>query len=101
MQSRPTFHVRIECSEPRLAIRIYRPPLPANVVTQRGRPARIAARGVSGVVTAYAGPWRTSGDWIAQDSWEHDEWDVALQSGGVYRLRRLAMNQWLIDGNYD
>jgi protein ImuB len=56
---------------------------------------------VSGVVTAYAGPWRTSGDWIAQDSWEHDEWDVALQSGGVYRLRRLAMNQWLIDGNYD
>jgi protein ImuB len=91
----------IECSEPRLAIRIYRPPLPANVVTQRGRPARIAARGVSGVVTAYAGPWRTSGDWIAQDAWEHDEWDVALQSGGVYRLRRLAMNQWLIDGNYD
>ena len=91
----------IECAEPRLAIRIYRPPLPANVVTQRGRPAKVAARGVSGVVTAYAGPWRTSGDWIAQDSWEHDEWDVALQSGGVYRLRRLAMNQWLIDGNYD
>ena len=91
----------IECAEPRLAIRIYRPPLPANVVTQRGKPAKVAARGVSGVVTAYAGPWRTSGDWIAQDSWEHDEWDVALQSGGVYRLRRLAINQWFIDGNYD
>ena len=91
----------IECAEPRLAIRIFRPALPANVTTQNGCPQKIAARGVSGIVTAYAGPWRTSGDWIAQNSWEHDEWDIALQSGGVYRLRRLAPNQWFIDGNYD
>jgi protein ImuB len=91
----------IECAEPRLAIRIYRPPLPANVTTQKGRPEKIAARGVSGTVTAYAGPWRTSGDWIARNSWTCDEWDVALQSGGVYRLRRMAPNRWFIDGNYD
>jgi protein ImuB len=91
----------IECAEPRLAIRIYRPPLPANVITQEGYPAKINARGVSGTVTAFAGPWRTSGDWITQNSWTYDEWDVALQSGGVYRLRHLAPNQWFIDGNYD
>jgi protein ImuB len=91
----------IECAEPRLAIRVYRPPLPANVITQRGCPYKINARGVSGTVAAYAGPWRTSGDWITQNAWQQDEWDIALQNGGVYRLRCLPPNRWFIDGNYD
>jgi protein ImuB len=91
----------VDCTEPRLAIRIYRPPLPAKVAAPKGRPERVSARGVNGVVAAYAGPWRTSGDWITQQPWAQDEWDVALQAGGVYRLSHKLTNEWFIDGNYD
>lgn len=93
------------CAEPRLAIRIYRPPLPAKVVSPQGRPERITAAGVNGTVSAYAGPWRTSGDWNTPEPWAYDEWDIALQAGGVYRLRHDVTNasrtQWFVDGNYD
>lgn len=91
----------VECAEPRLAIRLYRPPLPAFVSLASGHPDRIRARGVQGNVTAYAGPWRTSGDWITPDPWSDDEWDVALSVGGVYRLRLQAAKEWFVDGNYD
>jgi protein ImuB len=91
----------VTCNEPRLAIRIYRPPLPAKVTAPLGRPERVSARGVNGQVTAYAGPWRTSGDWITPQPWAYDEWDVALQAGGVYRLRRQPPNEWFVEGNYD
>ena len=91
----------IVCSEPRLAIRLYRPPLPAFVSLASGHPDRVRANGVQGDVTAYAGPWRTSGDWITADPWSDDEWDVALAAGGVYRLRHRATKEWFVDGNYD
>ncbi|HYP08014.1 MAG TPA: hypothetical protein VER03_17415 [Bryobacteraceae bacterium] len=91
----------VECTEPRLAIRIYRPPLPAFVSLVAGHPDRIRAKGVQGNVTAYAGPWRTSGDWITPTPWSDDEWDVALSAGGVYRLRLQPTNEWFVDGNYD
>ena len=91
----------VVCDQPRLAIRVYRPPVPAKVTAPNGRPERISARYISGLVIAYAGPWRTSGDWITSEPWAQDEWDVALQRGGVYRLRREPGNQWYVDGNYD
>ncbi len=87
--------------EPRLAIRVYRPPLRAKVASPHGYPERVNAYGINGPVCAYAGPWRTSGDWITQEPWACDEWDVALQTGGVYRLRHNATNEWFVDGNYD
>jgi protein ImuB len=91
----------VSCSEPRLAIRLYRPPLPAFVSLASGHPDRVRAHGVQGDVAAYAGPWRTSGDWITADPWSDDEWDVALAAGGVYRLRYKATKEWFVDGNYD
>ena len=91
----------VTCAEPRLAIRIYRPPLPAKVLALEGRPQRVNARGVSGSVAVYAGPWRTSGDWMTPQPWSYDEWDVALENGGVYRLRRQPPNEWFVEGNYD
>jgi protein ImuB len=91
----------IPSDQPRLAIRIYRPPLPAIVAAPNGHPERVNANGVNGPVCAYAGPWRTSGDWITQQPWACDEWDIALQAGGVYRLRHNATNEWFVDGNYD
>jgi protein ImuB len=91
----------VRCSEPRLAIRLFRPPLPAFVSLAGGHPERVRARGIQGDVAAYAGPWRTSGDWITSEPWSDDEWDVALAAGGVYRLRCCAAQEWFVDGNYD
>ncbi len=74
---------------PPMAIRLYRPPIPADVVAPLGYPQRImTARGIGGNVIGYAGPWRTSGDWWRTDAWARDEWDIALQSGALYRISR-------------
>jgi protein ImuB len=88
---------------PQLAIRRYRPPLPAQVGVQHGRPRSLAARGIRGQITAFAGPWRTSGDWWRQDFWARDEWDVELAGGGLYRIYRTAAvsPEWFVEGNYD
>jgi protein ImuB len=59
---------------------------------------------VAGVVRQTAGPWRTSGEWWASTAWSRDEWDIALDSGGLYRLYCVHAPQranWFLDGSYD
>lgn len=74
---------------PPLAIRLYRPPIPADVLAPLGYPQRImTAKGIIGNVIGYAGPWRTSGEWWRDESWARDEWDVALHTGALYRISR-------------
>ncbi len=90
-----------ELSGPRLGIRLFRPPLRADVLAPFGHPQRIQARGVSGKVVAYAGPWRTSGDWWTVDPWDRDEWDVSLQNGAIYRIFQGWRRDWFVEGNYD
>ncbi len=109
-------------------LRLFRPPLAANVEVQADRPVRLESQYVRGRVISVAGPWRTSGGWWTDDPWEHDEWDVAVSvvsgqwlvaSGpwsitGVesrklkvervhcYRLYRdLTRGQWYVGGVYD
>jgi protein ImuB len=84
-----------------LAIRLYRPPLPAEVAVAEGAPQSIRARGIRGDVLGYAGPWRTSGDWWRSDAWLRDEWDVALSTGALYRIFCDIPERWFIGGNYD
>jgi protein ImuB len=86
---------------PRLAIRIFRPPLAAEVSASNGRPVRIRARGISGNIIACAGPWRISGDWWTPIAWQRDEWDVEFETGGLYRVYRDGLNGWFVEGNYD
>ncbi len=90
------------------AMRIFRPPLRAEVTLQEGRPSHIACakrKEICGEILWAAGPWRTSGDWWEQDGWARDEWDIALQGASsitLYRLVRDLLNgQWLLEGNYD
>jgi protein ImuB len=88
---------------PAIALRLYRPPLGARVAVERGHPREVAAPGVAGRVVDCAGPWRGSGDWWTQAAWARDEWDVALDGAGVYRIyRRLdAAAGWYVMGEYD
>jgi protein ImuB len=86
---------------PRLALRAFRPPLPAQVVLRGGVPAFVAAGGVRGEVEERAGPWRASGDWW-DVAWSREEWDVALAAGGLYRIFRDRLrDEWFVEGELD
>lgn len=84
-----------------LAFRYFHPPLPAKVELQRSRPLRVAAPGVRGNIITYAGPWRTSGDWWTDHSWNREEWDISLNDGGIYRMYLEPAQAWFLEGVYD
>jgi protein ImuB len=84
----------------RLALRIFRPPRPAQVTLASGQPGFVAASGIRGKVLEFAGPWRTSGDWWTTDPWSRDDWDIALSDGALYRLY-CNPRGWFVEGSYD
>jgi len=71
---------------PGAGFRVFRPAPRASVVLRDGRPARVSFRGLGGDVAAASGPWRTSGDWWREDSWQQDEWDLEIQFDGSSRV---------------
>jgi protein ImuB len=86
---------------PRIALRLFRPPLAAIVRLAGTRPVSVKARNIDGAVEALAGPWRSSGDWWTPHRWSRDEWDIALPNG-VYRVYQdLDTSRWFVDGCYD
>jgi protein ImuB len=118
-------------TNPTLALRRYRVPVPARVRIEDGKPTYVATdrRGMAGGrVQACAGPWRTSGNWWMkeglgigdwglekqeprtrqspipnpQSPWDRDEWDVTLGDGATYRVfRERGAGAWFVDGTYD
>jgi protein ImuB len=93
---------------PRVALRAYRPPRLAHVLTKAGVPSFVAAPGLRGTVTAAAGPWRVSGDWW-DESFSREEWDVSLATqpgpvpaGAAYRLYLDRLRgEWFVEGELD
>jgi len=84
-----------------LVLRRYRPPLPATVELAGRFPAYFWTSSAHGPVREHAGPWYSSGTWWEiQHLWEREEWDVELESGGVYRLVRTPAG-WCLEGEYD
>ena len=105
-------------TKPAIGFRMFRPPLPANVQLQEGRPERVSFRGTRGEVVAASGPWRTSGDWWREDAWHQDEWDLEIRfqissnrlgrspascpQQGLYRFYFDSICQgWFVRGIYD
>jgi protein ImuB len=106
-----------------LALRGSRPPQQLRVRLSGGRPvnlttvAKHASRSeLQGNVLWSAGPWRSSGDWWAENSngeekgcepFDREEWDVALAIGNgagvaLYRIYLdLASGHWFMDASYD
>jgi protein ImuB len=84
-----------------IAFRFYRPPLAARVGTDGARPLVLRAGHLYGKIVVASGPWRSSGDWWSEGHWARDEWDVALSSGGVYRLVQDSEAGWFVEGLYD
>ena len=90
------------------ALRLFRPPLAANVTLLEGKPTHVSSwqgEELGGEILWAAGPWRSSGDWWEKEGWARDEWDIAVQEGTqivCYRLvRDLLRGQWLLEGTYD
>jgi protein ImuB len=91
----------------RLCLRRFRPPRYAQVIVVNHQPVRVVSPTVSGRVVMAKGPWRTSGEWWREGAgeegaWNRDEWDIALESGALYRLFQEAVGgRWFIEGSYD
>jgi protein ImuB len=91
-----------------IALRLFRPPLGANVTLREAKPVRLRClerEETAGEIVWTAGPWRSSGDWAEQEGWSREEWDiaVAVENGLVlYRLVQDKLNgKWFLEGMYD
>src|SRR5262249_20148103 len=86
---------------PRVALRVFRPPLAASVALRDGAPAFVAAAGLRGAVVDRAGAWRAAGGWW-DVAWGRGEWDVALEGRGVFRIFRDRLREaWFVEGELD
>jgi protein ImuB len=80
-----------------LPFRYFRPPLEARVTSDR-----LWTRMFQGKILQIAGPWRSNGDWWKPDSWNRDEYDLALSDGALYRIYLdRAPKKWFVEGVYD
>ncbi|HUP45372.1 MAG TPA: DNA polymerase Y family protein [Thermoanaerobaculia bacterium] len=90
-----------------LAVRVFRPPLPVEVITrQAGGETHIAAINgegdVSGSVRVSSGPWRIEHGWWTEAPAAREYWDVELERGGVYRVYQASASaDWFVDARYD
>jgi protein ImuB len=103
---------------PRTAFRVFRPEIQANVELQQNYPTHIYFRGMRGNIIAASGPWRTSGNWWREDTWQQDEWDVEVRfdsmsgqsqkissprtQNGIYCIYYDSLRAaWFARGRYD
>jgi hypothetical protein len=69
-------------------LRRYRPGMTARVELSDGKPVLLQSSLVSGRVLEARGPWKLSGNWWDRTRWETQEWDIAIDNGGLYRIAR-------------
>jgi protein ImuB len=93
--------------------RVFRPALPVWVQVQGKCPTRVGFQGMLGNVVRASGPWRTSGDWWEEQSWQEDAWDLEINFAstspslqgpmqGLYRVAYdLSLEKWWMRGVYD
>lgn len=88
---------------PTLVLRALRPPTPAQVRLDAGRPTTLRSAIANGDVLHCAGPWRHTGGWWSEEGrFAFDCFDVATADGLVVRLRHDRLRDaWHIDAVYD
>jgi protein ImuB len=100
-----------------LAVRVLRPPVEIEVLTNGAPEATEAAPveirstahaeeekrpRVEGAVKVASGPWGLEEEWWADDPARRDYWDVEIAGRGLYRIyRERATGAWYADGIYD
>lgn len=99
-----------------LAVRVLRPPLELEVLTEGEGDAALppvevravvndeTARRVKieGTVKVASGPWGLEEEWWTEEPAARDYWDVEIAGSGIYRIYRdRATGSWYADGIYD
>lgn len=88
-----------------LPLRRFRPPLKIAVAhTGQGlgvRPLALLTGPHAGPIRRARGPFPSSGDWWHPESgWRRIEWDIELESRGLFRLSLLPADDWRMEGEY-
>ena len=88
-----------------LAVRVFRPPIPVEVMTREvnGEVQIAAINGegdLSGPVQMSSGPWRIQDGWWKDAPAAREYWDVEVRSG-VYRVYQAETSAWFVDARYD
>jgi hypothetical protein len=82
-------------------LRVFRPPLDADVRVGPSGPQALRAPGVNGWVLSCAGPFRVDTSWHTVPL-RRDHFDVELSDGAAYRVMQdLATGRWSVMGRYD
>lgn len=103
----PGARLNPEKSRGLLAVRVFRPPVPVEVITRdtegETRIASINGQGdLSGSVRVSSGPWRIEDAWWSDAPAAREYWDVELERGGIYRVYQSATSaEWFVDARYD
>jgi protein ImuB len=108
----PTFKAVEQKSRPAkstrgLALRRFRPPRRAHVLTINDRPASLIIDDFSAPLGESTGPWEASGDWWDGQTWTRREWEVESADGKIYRVfwdglgNQGGQGSWFIEGVYD
>jgi protein ImuB len=90
-----------------LAARVFRPPLPVEVITRdtngEMQISAINSNGdLSGPVRVSSGPWRVEDGWWTDAPAAREYWDVELERGGIYRVYQARESkEWFVDARYD
>jgi protein ImuB len=89
-----------------VARRVFRPPLPVEVITRQddGATHITSIRGdgdLDGRVRISSGPWRIESGWWSDLPAAREYWDVELERGGIYRMYQAQSEEWFVDARYD
>jgi protein ImuB len=83
------------------ALRRFRSPLSASLLSAENRPVHLQSSRMQGEVRAATGPYHSSGSWWDENSWVRAEWDLQLENGALCRCYRDDEQSWKVDGVYD
>ena len=85
-----------------LAAHVFRPPIPAEVITEGVSIASLRGDNIEGSVRLSSGPWRIEQGWWSERPHVRQYWDVELDRGGIYRVYHDDVaKQWFVDARYD
>ncbi len=98
----PDKRLKPEKSRGLLALRVFRPPMPVEVMMRGEEITSVKGEGdVCGAVRTYSGPWHIESDWWTDAPAAREYWDVELDGGAVYRLYQSEKKEWLVDARYE
>ncbi len=83
-----------------LALRRFRPAVPARIEFRGARPALVRSSALNLVAAEVRGPFRSSGNWWDLHAWAREEWDIETPDGVLCRIYRTSEGCF-VEGVYD